>query len=235
MTRPPLPFLAALAWMPAENSLQTQAPVYGRSLFELWLSSGFVGPLLALGGCIAVVLALRRWLELRPDRLAPKALQQSLEATLHRGDVEAGLEAATGSRTVLGELVVAGLLLRRAGLDDMLSNVERASTREALRLGNRVANLARLGGVVLLVDLFGTTAGLMSTLQVIEILKEPTVSDFVRGILEALVCAALGLVVALFCFVAFFWLDARLTQRCLEVRDIAEELVREAAEKAHLD
>jgi len=112
------------------------------------------------------------------------------------------------------------------GLDEMLANVERATTRESLRLGNRVANLARLGGVVLLVDLFGTTAGLMSTLQVIEILKEPTVSDFVRGILEALVCAALGLVVALFCFVAFFWLDARLTQRCLEVRDIAEELVR---------
>ena len=57
-------------------------------------------------------------------------------------------------------------------------------------------------------------------------------NDFVTGLNEALVCVALGLFVALFCFVAFFWLDARLTQRTLAVRDIAEELVHDAAEKA---
>jgi biopolymer transport protein ExbB/TolQ len=207
-------------------------PAQPQSFANLLMSTGVFGPLLAVAGLMALVIAVRRWLELRPGQMAPEALQRSLEGALHGAQLDAGLELAAKSRTVLGELVASGLHLRRAGLDEMLANVERATARESLRLGNRVANLARLGGIVLLVGLFGTTTGLMSMLQVIGSLKDPTVSDFSRGTFEALVCVALGLMVALFCFVAFFWFDTRLTQRTLAVRETAEELVRDAAEKA---
>jgi len=222
------PALFALDWTPAASAGQTR----GRSFAELVMASGIIGPLIAFAGLFAFALALRRWLELRPARLAPEALQRGLEAKFHGADLDGGLELAVQSRTVLGELVAAGLHLRRAGLDEMLANVERATTRESLRLGNRVANLARLGGVTLLIGLFGTIVSLMNLLAVLEILKAPTVNDFVTGVNEALVCVAFGLFVALFCFVAFFWLDSRLTQRTLAVRDLAEELVRDAAEKA---
>jgi hypothetical protein len=101
-------------------------------------------------------------------------------------------------------------------------------------LGNRVANLARLGGIVLLVALYGTIPALMNELQTISLLKAPVPGDFAIAASEALASVAFGLVVALFCFVAFFWLDARLTQRTLAVREIAEELVHDAAEKGAL-
>ena len=71
----------------------------------------------------------------------------------------------------------------------------------------------------------------MSLLAVLGNLEEPTLSDFAAGVYVALVCIALGLLVAMLCFVAFFWLDSRLTQRTLAVRDLAEDLVREAAER----
>lgn len=224
----PLLLLASGA-LPAAAGAQA---AHTRSLLALIQSSGFVGPLLALAGLAALVLALRRWLELRPGRLAPEALQRALEEALHRGELDAGLELAVRSRTLLGELVAAGLHLRRAGLDEMLANVERATARESLRLGNRLANLARLGGGAVLTGLLGTSAGLLSMLQVMESLKDPTAHDFILGIGPALVCVVLGLSVALFCFATFFWFDSRLTQRTLAVRDRAEELVREAAEKA---
>jgi biopolymer transport protein ExbB len=230
---PPIPPVVA-GCMPSAEMVLAPAVAHVRSFFELALTSGFILPLLTIAGITGIVLALRRWLELRPGRLAPEELQRSLEGKLHGADLEGGLELAAGSRTVLGDLVASGLHLRRAGLDEMLANVERATTRESLRLGNRVANLARLGGVALIVGLFGTILGLMNTLQVIEVLKEPTVADFVTGVSESLACVALGLLVGLFCFVAFFWLDSCLTQRALAVRDLAEELVRDAAEKAHV-
>jgi hypothetical protein len=57
-------------------------------------------------------------------------------------------------------VIGSGLYLREAGLDEMLANVERGAAKESLRLGNRVANLARFGsGAVLLIGLFGTTLG----------------------------------------------------------------------------
>jgi len=199
-------------------------------LARFFATTGFIGPLMLLGAVLAAVIALRRWLELRPGSLAPLALQRELETHVRDGALV--LDKAASSRSLLGALVTGGMILRRAGLDEMLAGVERAASKEALRLGNRISNLARVGGIVLLVGLFGTTIGLMSMLAVIGELAAPTVSDFAQGIGQALSCAALGLFVALFCFVAFFWLDSRLTQRLLAVREIAEDLMRDAAEGA---
>jgi biopolymer transport protein ExbB len=217
--------------LPSLLALATSEGPERRGPLQLLMSSGFIGPLLALAGCLALAMVVARWLELRTARLAPEALQRSLEVALRGAEPLLGLDQAVRSRTLLGELVAAGLHLRRAGLDEMLANIERAAARETLRLGNRLANLARLGGIALLLGLFGTTLSLMSLLEVLGNLEEPTLSDFAAGSYEALVCLGLGLLVAMLCFVAFFWLDSRLTQRTLTVRDLAEEFVREAAER----
>ena len=198
---------------------------------HLFGSTGFMGPLMLLAGAVALFIAIRSWLELRAGRLAPAELERTLDAAVHAGQLDQGLERAVASHTLLGELVAAGLYLRKAGLDEMLANVERAATKESLRLGNRVANLARLGGVALLIGVLGTTTGLMSVLFVIAQLKAPVPGDFTRGFGESLASTALGLMVALFCFVAFFWFDSRLTQRVLAVREVAEEMMRDAAER----
>lgn len=197
---------------------------------NLFMATGLIGPLMLLAGAVALFLAIRCWLGLRAGRLAPAELERTLDAAVHAGQLDQGLERAVASHTLLGELVAAGLHLRKAGLDEMLANVERAATKESLRLGNRVANLARLGGVALLIGVLGTTTALMNVFYMIARLKAPVPGDFTTGIAESLASTALGLMVALFCFVAFFWFDSRLTQRVLAVREVAEEMMRDAAE-----
>jgi len=139
---------------------------------------------------------------------------------------------AREKRTLLGVLIEAGLASSAGGLADMLAGVERATARESLRLGNRVANLARLGGALILVGLLGTVMDLLSTANVLMILLEPTWSDFVIGFSEALSCTGFGLFGALLCFAAYFWLESRLVQQTLAVSEIAEELMREAARRS---
>lgn len=219
----------ALAWL-AQAAPSSPADAPG-SYSQSFAATGFVGPLMVLAGAFGLVLAVRRWCELSAERLAPLALQRGLESALGAGEVARGLAEATASGTVLGALVADGLFLRSGGLDEMLAGVERATAREALRLGNRVALLARLGGIVLLFGLLGATMAVMSMLAVVGELEKPTVTDFVRGLGPAFTCVALGILVALFCYVAFFWLDASLTRRTLAARDTAEELMREAAER----
>lgn len=210
-------------------SLQSSPAPQPRGFVSLFQSTGFIGPLLLLLGTAALVLAIRRWLELKTERLAPESLQKSLEATLRDGESAAGLALATASRTCLGAVVAGGLYLQQAGLDEMLANVERTAIRESLRFSNRIANLGRLGVVVLLVGLLGTVVGLMSTMAVLARLSSPGLSDLAAGIGESLTCTALGLAIALPCFVAHFLLENRLARGTLAVREIAEELVRAAA------
>jgi biopolymer transport protein ExbB/TolQ len=202
-----------------------------RTMGTLFASTGFVGLLMVGATALALFLAIRRRLDLRPARLAPAPLQRSLELALHAGEPDRALREAESRPSLLGDLVAAGLRVRGAGLDDMLSSVERRSTQEALRLGNGIANLARLGGLILLAGLLGSALSFMNALIVIERLKEPRLQDFAGGLAPALACAAFGLAFAVFCFGAFFLLDHRLTARAIQTREIAEDMLRMAAEK----
>ncbi len=210
---------------------QPSVAPHPRGLITLFQSTGFVGPLLMLLGALAVLAAVRRWLELRPASLAPEPLQASLELALRDGKVSAALAQATASRTCLGTVVAAGLQLHAAGLDEMLANVERTALRESLRLANRIANLARFGLVILLIGVLGTVLGLVNTLRVLELLVAPGLGHFVAGAAESLTCTAFGLALALLCFCAYFMLQSRLAQRTLAVREIAEELMLCAASR----
>jgi biopolymer transport protein ExbB len=200
-----------------------------RGPLDWFRATGIIGYVLLLLGVVGLVVAVRRHLEMRAARLAPEPLQKALEIAIRERQVDAAAAQSAASGTLLGTLVAAGLALRAGGLDEMLANVERTTARETMRLGNRVAHLARLGGSVLLIGFFGTTEAVISVCSVIGSLKAPVPSDFYIGVAEALCCLALALLIAFACFVAFFLLDSRLTRRTIEVREIAEEIVHSAA------
>lgn len=200
-----------------------------RGLFDLFLSTGFVGPLLLLLAAFGVAIALRRWVELRLPTMAPESLQRSLEHAVRQGQADQAMAQATASRTTLGELVAAGLLLRSQGLDEMLANSERAAVKESLNRQARAVSLSRLGTGILLLSLLGTVLGLMNTMAVLAALKEPRVNDFVTGIGESLASTAIGLLFALGCYQAYGLISSKAVTRLLAVREIAEELLIEAA------
>jgi biopolymer transport protein ExbB len=201
----------------------------GRSAFDWFRATGVVGYVLLLMGAAGLVIAVRRHLDMRAARLAPEPLQKALEIAIRDRQVDSAAAQSAASGTLLGTLVAAGLALRAGGLDEMLANVERTTARESLRLGNRVAHLARLGGSVLLFGFLGTTEAVISVCSVLGSLKAPLPSDLYIGVAEALCTLALALFIAFACFVAFFLLDSKLTRRTLEVREIAEEIVHSAA------
>jgi biopolymer transport protein ExbB/TolQ len=198
-------------------------------LIDVFIETGFAGPALLVLGAVAATKAVRRWLALRPMSLAPEGLQRGLEHAIRSKQPEQAVALAAASPSPLGRFVAAGMLLRPAGLDEMLANCERAAMKEALLRQAGAVGLARFGTVILMFAIFGTVLGLMSSLQVLGILKEPTVQDAVTGIRESLGCTAIGLFLSLACFGAWAMLSSRAVTALHEVREIAEELLAEAA------
>lgn len=220
--------------MPLLNDLSSPVPAspVGHSvpgLMQYFMSTGYVGPLLLLLGLVALGMAVRRWLELRQDRMAPESLQRMLEHAVRQGQTEQAFAQAQASGTALGELVAAGLLLRSASLDDMLANAERAAVKASLHRQARAVAIARLGTTILLLSLFGTVTCLMQVMSVLSVLKQPALADWTIGIGESLASTAIGLLLALICYWLYGVLSARAVTALLRVREIAEELLVEAA------
>lgn len=190
--------------------------------------AGFAGPVLLLFGAVAATKAVRRWVALRPSAVAPETLQRGLEHAVRAGQLDQAMALATASPTPLGRFVAAGLQLRAGGLDEMLANCERAAMKEAMLRQSAAAGLARFGTLLLLFSVFGTVLGLMSTLEFLGAVKEPTLHDAIVGIRESLGVAAIGLFLVLACFVAWSLLSSRAVLAVHRVREIAEEIVGEA-------
>jgi biopolymer transport protein ExbB/TolQ len=195
-------------------------------MLQLLASAGFIGPLLVLAALAGLIMFLRRHRALRMTTLAPPALSKSLEPLLAKREIDRALDVAAGNGSLLGQIVEAALLVGTAGPDEMLANLERVAARESLNGGNRVAHLARLGVLAVLIGLFGTTISLISASIALRAMKAPTLSDLAGAIGESLVCAALGLLVALLLFTGFYFLDHRLARRSLATIAIAEDLLR---------
>lgn len=199
------------------------------SVFDYFLCTGFVGPVLLLLGATAIVIAIRRWLALAPAAMAPESQQRQLEIAVRQGQIDQAFAQASASRTALGDLVAAGLVMRSGGLDDMLANAERAAIKESLERQARGVVISRLGTTILLLSIAGTVMGLMSTMAVVSAMKEPPPFVLLVGIGESLASTALGLVFALVCYQLHGVLSSRTVTRLLHVRAIAEELLIEAA------
>ena len=193
---------------------------------QLFASTGFIGPVLLIAAIAGIVMFVRRNRALRMAVLAPPSLVKSLEPLLAKRDVDRALDVASGSESYLGQIVGAALLVDAAGQDEMLANLERVAARESLNGGNRVAHLARVGVITVLLGLFGTTLSLISASGVLRQMKAPTPSDFAVAIGESLANAALGLLIAILLFAGFYFLDHRLTRRSLATIAIAEDLIR---------
>ena len=204
-------------------------PLVPPGLIDVFVEAGFAGPALLVLGAVAVTKAVRRWMALRPAALAPEGLQRGLEHAIASKEPEQAMALAAASPSPLGRFVAAGLLLRSAGLDEMLANCERAAMKEALLRQAGAVGLARFGTVILMFSILGTVLGFMNALQVIGMLKYPTVQDYVTGIRESLGCTAIGLFLSLACFAAWALLSSRAVTALHRVREIAEELLAEAA------
>jgi len=201
--------------------------------FGEWISgSGVAGWIVVLLTIIAFVVAILRVLELRMSRLAPVGLQRALETAIHGGDLSRAAADAAASSSMLGKLAAAGLRMSDLGLDEMLANVERSATRESIALGNRVSNLSRIGGAVLLFGFLGTALGIMLMLRITSMTPgAPPFTDLAVGFSIAVSCVALALIAAIFCFGAFFFLDSRVTKNTIRVSEMADELQYLTAEK----
>jgi len=214
--------LAAALFDTADDAVLVDPP--GISLGNMIAGSGICGWVVVLMAIVGVILALLRIMELRMGGLAPADLQRSLEMEIHGGDVARAAAMAGGNPSFLGRVAAGGLRMHELGLDEMLANIERVSTKESMRIGNRVANLSRFGGATLLVGFLGSALGMLLMLRVMSTLGAPIGPYEYESFSLALFPLTMALLVALFSFGTFFVLDHRLTVRTLRVREIAEEM-----------
>jgi biopolymer transport protein ExbB len=193
---------------------------------------GLTMALLLLGSLVALGVAIERLITLWGVSERSRALGETVNKHLLRGDVAAARTAAERSNAVVADIFLAGfdrLERVRTNGGGLESAVERERAQVGLRLRRNLWVLATIGSLSPFVGLFGTVAGIMRSFKDLGLDVEAGgtggTSTVMTGISEALIATAVGILVAVMAMIFYNYFQARLARVIVELRLLGDEFV----------
>jgi biopolymer transport protein ExbB len=186
--------------------------------------------ILLLASVVALGVAIERLIALWGVGERSRALGETVQKHLLRGDVAAARTAAERSDAVAADIFLAGFdRLERVKTNGggVESAVERERAQVGLKLRRNLWILATIGSITPFVGLFGTVAGIMKSFKDLGLDVEAGgtggTAAVMTGISEALVATAVGILVAVQAMVFYNYFQARLSRVQVELRLMGDE------------
>lgn len=202
-----------------------------QNLWELFKHAMPVSLLLVLTFIAGFALTLEHIVNIKAEKLAPPDLVADLDALIDESQYDEALELCRSSDNYYAKVAGGALIVREAGYEEMLHELETVAQAETFKLNTKISYLSLIGNVAPLLGLLGTVTGMITSFQKIAGMKNPTPGDLAGGIYEALVNTTLGLFIAIVFLTVFFVFKNKVSSLALQMNLKVAELVK----KIHLE
>lgn len=174
---------------------------------------------------LAIIIFFERFIDLRRAQVDYQDFIRGIVNVLDAGNVEEALSNCEDISAPVAE-VVATAIRHRDDSERALRDAVDAQGRAAIgRLDRRLAVLAIIGQIAPLLGLLGTIIGFIRTVLAANAQEVISRADLLSGAMEALVAAAMGLVVAIPVTVMYSSLRVRLDRTIVELEAAATLIV----------
>jgi biopolymer transport protein ExbB len=204
-----------------------------QSVLDFLVKGGPVMIPIGLCSLVALAVIVERTISLRRSRVLPPDLLPRLRGMLSNRREERGraLDLCTSRGSPLGAVLAAGV--RRLGepVEMVERSIASAGEAEIFRLRKYQRLLSVIASVSTLLGLLGTIFGMITAFQTVAMSAEALGKTelLAKGIYEAMITTAAGLIVAIPVTLAHHWQAARVDQLVREMDRAAAEFVEEFA------
>ena len=201
------------------------------SIWDFVVKGGPVMIPIGLCSLIALSVVIERLFSLKKSTIIPPGFVTGLRAVLDRreGDRSAALAYCQASGSALANIVAAGLKKQHAPSEQWEKAVAEAGAREVTGLRKYLRVLSFVIAVSPLLGLLGTILGMISAFQTVAASGENLgrTELLARGIYEAMITTAAGLIVTIPALACYHWLCAKIDRLVQEMDLVATELFEE--------
>lgn len=167
---------------------------------------------------IMVTLIVQNIITMKPNKLAPPPLVESLRQTIAAGNYQEAWEICNQNKNYLANVLKAGLSRIGRGKEAVEDAVAEHGLREATLMRTRNSYLSVIGVVSPMIGLLGTVIGMMGAFAVLgqSGIKNPQALSASIG--EVLLATASGLFIAIPAFVAYY-IFRNMSQKVIVIAD----------------
>lgn len=225
-----IPALLAQAAGPAPASEAVKV----QSVWDFAVKGGPVMIPIGICSLLALMLVVERLVSLRRSNVIPKAFMPGLTALLGSPDGRAkAVEYCENSTNPLASLLLAGIKRLGEPLEVIERRIQEAGEREIAKLRKHLRLLSVTASVAPLLGLLGTITGMITAFQTVATSAEALgrTELLAKGIYEAMITTAGGLMVAIPTLVAYHWLSAKVDRLVHEMDEIVMDFVEAHVER----
>lgn len=195
-------------------------------MFTLIQQGGLVAWIIVACGVMAFLVFVERVLHLHRARIKAEDFIAGICNNLRRGNVSEAMAICDETPGPVAGIVRAAILHRTGGKEAIRSAIDNAGRTEIARMERRLAILATVAQVTPLFGLLGTVLAMIVSIQVMRA-QGPLVqaSDYMAGLMQALVTTAAGLAVAVPCYVAFNFLVGKVEKIVIDMERAASDIL----------
>lgn len=193
---------------------------------KLLSAGGPVVWLLLLLSAVAIAVFVERVLHFHRAQINSAEFLAGVRTVLKRDNVVEALSICDATPGPVARLVKNAILSRERGREGVREALEDTGLQEVPRLEEKLNLIATIAQIAPLLGLLGTALGFIKMFGVME--KEGQFAHaalLTGGVWQALVCTAMGLAVAIPCYVGYNYLVSRVNQIVLDMEKSSNEIL----------
>lgn len=189
------------------------------------INAGAVYWVLLAMAVMAVVTYFERLFSLRRAQIDYRDFSKGVVNILDAGNISEALAVCEDTDAPVANVIATAIRNREASMPVLRDAVNSQGRAEAGRLDRRLAALAIIGQAAPLTGLLGTVIGFIRTVKLINSQELVSRAELLNASMESLVCAAVGLGVAISVSVMYGSLRVRLERIVVELEAAATQIV----------
>ena len=201
----------------------------GGGFFDIVFGSGIVGMILWFtlfgDGALAIYFSIDSSVLIKPDRLMPKRLMDSVQSAMAEGDVVKAMEVCQQNPSAMASIVMAAFQHIEEGFEAIQEAVTAASDLEQEKIQQRLNWISVCGNLGPSLGLLGTVQGMILTFQALAAGGAGDASALANSIGQALWTTAGGLIVSIPSITVFYSLRNKANRLILKMTAMTMEIL----------
>jgi len=195
-----------------------------------YIKGGVFMHFLLLSSIIGLVFIIERLWTLSRARTNVRALMGRIVRALREDGVQGALEECERTRGPIAAILHSGLMRAAHGPDAVAKAIETSGTVEMSFLERGLVAIATVGNIAPLLGFLGTVSGMISAFAAIAAAEQVSAKLVAKGIQEALITTASGLIIAIPMNIMHNFFVAQIDRFITEMEEASAELINELVE-----
>ena len=196
---------------PTSATTEAAAEAGQESMFELLAHSTFgliIMVCLLIMSVIAVAIFASRYMTIQKASQIDEGFMNNIRAHVQNGNIGAARALCQSTDSPVARMVEKGLMRIGKPLDDIEHAIENVGRLEIYKLEKNTNVLSIIAGVAPMFGFLGTIAGMITTFKDLSTATNLSISTISGGIYIKMFTSAGGLIVGIFAFVAYSYLNS---------------------------